>query len=205
MNDTQGNEMIKALISKVIELGTAVKDTGELIRQLPNPQEPLERFNEQLGTLAANILKMEASMKGMDRQLVGMGALQEALDRHAQLFEKPLEKTVHYRHFLGKPVVVFLAMGLCIVVLTTLWVMGWNGAAQYRENDLKWRYAKLLMNVPIQVMVDSAERRYEADPGQFKKDVIAEEERQRELTEYMIRQEELDSAGARLKRGKKIQ
>lgn len=197
--------MIKVLISKVIELGTAVDKTGELIRQLPNQQEPLERWEQQLKTLAANIVKMEAGMKGLDRQLVGMEALQEALYRHAQLFEKPLEKTVHYRHFLGKPAVVFLAMGLCIMVLGMLWVMGWNSAASYKENDLKWRYAKLLMNVPIQVMVDSAERRYEANPGQFKKDVIAEEERQRELTEYMIRQEELDSTGARLKRGKRIQ
>lgn len=110
-----------------------------------------------------------------------------------------------YRHFLGKSAYVFLAMGLSIVLLTVLWITARNSSDQYVENDQKWRFVKLKTDVAIQVVVDSTERRYEADPGQFKKDVEDEEERRREMTTYMMQREELDSVGVRLKRQKKIE
>jgi hypothetical protein len=219
----EGNEMIKALIAKVIDLGKAVKDASELIRQLPNQQEAMERWNQQSNQLAEDIGKLEVCMKdmtaafdkqleklawkisGVERNLGSIDMLQQALERHAGLFEKPLEKTVHYRHFLGKSAFVFLAMSLIIVLLMVLWIKAWNSSDQYAENDQKWRFVKLKTDVAIQVIVDSTERRYEADPGQFKKDVEDEEERRRELTTYMMRREELDSVGVKLKRQKKIE
>lgn len=67
-DNREGNEMIKALISKVIDLGTAVKDTGDLIRQLPNQEEALGRWNQQMDTLAAHIGKMELTDYEMRRE-----------------------------------------------------------------------------------------------------------------------------------------
>jgi ABC-type transporter Mla subunit MlaD len=77
--------MIKALIAKVIDLGTAVKDTSELIRQLPNQQDALERWNEQSDKLAGNIGKLEKYMQQMtgafDKQLQGFAGQMKGLDR----------------------------------------------------------------------------------------------------------------------------
>jgi len=194
----EGNEMVKALIAKVMDLGTAVKDTGELIRQLPNQQEALERWNEQSDKLAGNIGKLETGveemtvafykqlqgfagqMKGIDRQLVGMEALQQALDRHAQLFEKPLEKTVHYRHFLGKPLWVLLGAAVVVWLMGFGWMRTATNADQYKTNDSKWRYIALTRDTLVLHKVEGIDRDYLADPEAFKKLVGEEEERRAE-------------------------
>jgi hypothetical protein len=218
----EGNEMIKALIAKVMDMGTAVKDTSELIRQLPNQQEALERWNEQSDKLAGNIGKLETGlekmtvdfykqlqgfadqMKGMDRQLVGMEALQQALDRHARLFEKPLEKTVHYRHFLGKPLWVLLAAAAVVLLMGFGWMKTATKADQYRTNDSKWRYIALTRDTLVLHKVERIDRDYLSDPDAFKKLVGEEEERRAEEQDKMGAEEANRQDADSLYRGEKI-
>jgi hypothetical protein len=199
----EGNEMIKALIAKVIDLGTAVKDTSELIRQLPNQQEALERWNEQSDKLAGNIGKQETciqqmtgafdqqlrgfaeQIKGVDRQLVGMEVLQAALDQHARLFEKPLEKTVHYRHFLGKPLWVLLAVAVVLGLMGYGWMKTATRSEQLSANDSKWRYIALTRDTLVLHKVEGIDRDYLAGPEAFKKLVGEEEERRAEEQDKM--------------------
>ena len=218
----EGNEMIKALINKVLDLGTAVKDTSELIRQLPNQQEALERWNEQSDKLAENIGKLETCMqamtgafdkqlqvfagqvRGMDRQLVGMEALQQALDRHAQLFEKPLEKTVHYRHFLGKPLWVLIATAVVLGLVAYGWMRTATRADQWAANDSKWRYIALTRDTLVLHKVEGINRDYLADPEAFKK-LVGEEEERRAEEETKMGEEEANRQDAdSLYRGEKI-
>jgi hypothetical protein len=218
----EGNAMIKALIAKVMDMGTAVKDTGELIRQLPNQQEALERWNQQSDKLAENIGKLEkcmeemteafdtrlqgfaGQMKGIDRQLVGMEALQQALDRHAQLFEKPLEKTVHYRHFLGKPLWVLLVTAAVLWLVIYGWMRTATRADQWAANDSKWRYMGLTRDTLVLHKVQSINRQYLADPGAFKKLVGEEEERRAEEVEKVSAEEANHQDADSLYRGEKI-
>lgn len=203
----EGNEMIKALIAKVMDLGTAVKDTGELIRQLPNQQEALERWNQQSDNLAGNIGKLETciqamtgafdkqlqgfaqQIRGVDRQLVGMEALQQALDGHARLFEKPLEKTVHYRHFLGRPLWVLLAVSVVFGLMAFGWMRTATNADQYRTNDSKWRCIALTRDTLVLHKVEHIDRDYLADPEAFKKLVDEEEERRAEEVDKLDEEE----------------
>jgi hypothetical protein len=203
----EGNVMITALIAKVMDMGTAVKDTGELIRQLPNQQDALERWNQQSDKLGENIGKLETciremteafdkrlqgfagQMKGVDRQLVGMEALQEALDRHAGLFEKPLVKTVHYRHFLGKPLWVLLAVAVGLWLMGFGWMRTATNAAQYKTNDSKWRYIAMTRDTLVLHKVEHIDRDYLADPDAFKKLVGEEEERRSEEVEKISEEE----------------
>ena len=218
----EGNEMVKALIAKVIDLGTAVKDTGELIRQLPNQQEALERWNEQSDKLAGNIGKLEKGveemrvafykqlqgfadqMKGVDRQLVGMEVLQQALDRHAQLFEKPLVKTVHYRHFLSKPLWVLLVTGVVLGLMGYGWMRTAARVDQYRANDSKWRYIALTRDTLVLHKVERINRDYLADPEAFKKLVGEEEERRAEEVEKVNAEEANHQDADSLYRGERI-
>ena len=218
----EGNEMIKALIAKVMDMGTAVKDTSELIRQLPNQQEALERWNEQSDKLAGNIGKLETGlekmtvdfykqlqgfadqMKGMDRQLVGMEALQQALDRHARRFEKPLEKTVHYRHFLGKPLWVLLAAAAVVLLMGFCWMKTATKADQYRTNDSKWRYIALTRDTLVLHKVERIDRDYLSAPDAFKKLVGEEEERRAEEQDKMGAEEANRQDADSLYRGEKI-
>jgi hypothetical protein len=218
----EGNVMIKALIARVVDLGTAVKDTGELVRQLPNQQDALERWNQQSDKLAGNIVKLETcmqqmteafdqqlqafagQMKGVDKQLVGMEALQQALDGHARLFEKPLVKTVHYRHFLGKPLWVLLAVAVVVLLMGFGWIETATNADQYRTNDSKWRYIALTRDTLVLHKVEGIDRDYLADPAAFKKLVGEEEERRNEEVEK-VSEEEANRQGAdSLYRGEKI-
>lgn len=218
----EGNEMIKALISKVIDLGTAVKDTSELIRQLPNQQDALERWNQQSDKLAENIGKLETCMqqmtrafdkqlqgfaeqiKGVDRQLVGMEALQQALDVHARLFEKPLVKTVHYRHFLGKPLWVLLGVAVVVCLMGFGWMRTATNVDQYRTNDSKWRYIALTRDTLVLHKVEGINRDYLADPEAFKKLVGEEEERRAEEVAKTSEEEANRQDADSLYRGERI-
>jgi len=214
--------MITALIARVVELGTAVKDTGELIRQLPNQQDALERWNQQSDKLAENIGKLETcvremtgafdkrlqefagQMKGVDRQLVGMEALQTALDRHAGLFEKPLVKTVHYRHFLGKPLWVLLAVAVVVWLMGFGWMRTATNADQYKTNDSKWRYIAMTRDTLVLHKVESINRDYLAGAEAFRKLVAEEEERRAEEVEKMSAEEANHQDADSLYRGERI-
>jgi hypothetical protein len=218
----EGNEMVKALIGKVMDLGTAVKDTSELIRQLPNQQEALERWNQQSDKLAGNIGQLETcmhqitaafdkqlqgfagQMKGVDRQLVGMEALQEALDRHAGLFEKPLVKTVHYRHFLGKPLWVLLATAVVLGLMGYGWMKTSTRSGQWSANDSKWRYIALSRDTLVLHKVERIDRDDLADPEAFKKLVGEEEERRAEEVDKIGEEEANRQDADSLYRGEKI-
>jgi hypothetical protein len=218
----EGNTMIKALIAKVMDMGTAVKDTGDLIRQLPNQQDALERWNEQSDKLAGNIGMLETciremkgafdkqlqgfagQMKGVDRQLVGMEALQEALDRHAKLFEKPLEKTVHYRHFLGKPLWVLLAVAVLLGLMGYGWMKTATRSGQWSANDSKWRYIALTRDTLVLHKVEGIDRDYLADPEAFKKLVGEEEERRAEEVKKVSEEEANHQDADSLYRGERI-
>jgi len=214
--------MVKALIAKVIDLGTAVKDTSELIRQLPNQTEALERWNGQSDKLEGNIGKLETCMQqmteafdrqlqgfakqlnGVDRQLVGMEVLQQALDRHAQLFEKPLGKTVHYRHFLGKPLWVLLVTGVVLGLMGYGWMRTAARVDQYRANDSKWRWISLTRDTLVLHKVYSIDRQYVADPEGATKLVGEEEERRAEEVEKVSAEEANHQDADSLYRGERI-
>jgi hypothetical protein len=211
----EGNELLKALISRVVDLGTDVKESGELIRQLPDRKESLERGEKQLDKLEEAVQHLHACInemtKSFDQQLTWMGVrhfevelLRQELERHAKLFEKPLEKTVHYRHFLGKPLYALGGMFVLLMVVLFFWIRaGWT-ADQYRGNDSKWRHLKLIRDSTLLNTTDRIERDWLADPAAFEKLVREEEERRdkevQKWEEVQARHEEIDE----LHKGEKI-
>jgi hypothetical protein len=211
----EGNEMLKALISKIVDMGTELRGTGELIRQLPDQKDSLDRWNKQLDKLDEGIGKLNGCVKemtksfdqqvtGMDVRLVMIEELQGDLKQHARLFDKPLEKTVHYRHFIGKPLLALGGMFMALVVVLFFWIKaGWK-ADQYRANDSKWRHLKLIRDSMLLNTAEHIERDWLADPAGFEKLVDEEEERRNEevekWSEEQARHQEVDE----LHKGEKI-
>jgi hypothetical protein len=211
----EGNEMLKALISKVVDMGTELRGTGELVRQLPDQKDSLDRWNKQLDKLDEGIGKLNGCVKemtksfdqqvtGMDMRLAEVGILRQELARHAQLFDKPLEKTVHYRHFIGKPLLALGGMFMALVVVLFFWIKaGWR-ADQYRANDSKWRHLKLIRDSTLLNTAEHIERDWLTDPAGFEKLVDEEEERRNEevekWSEEQVRHQEVDE----LHKGEKI-
>jgi hypothetical protein len=211
----EGNEMLKALIAKVVDMGTELRGTGELIRQLPDQKDSFDRWNKQLDKLDEGIDMLNGCVKemaksfdqqvsGMDMRLVEVGSLRLELARHAQLFEKPLEKTVHYRHFIGKPLLALGGMFMALVVVVFFWIKaGWR-ADQYRGNDSKWRHLKLTHDSMVLNRAERIERDWLADPAGFEKLVDEEEERRNEEVEKWAEEQARHQEVDELHKGEKI-
>jgi hypothetical protein len=190
----EGNTMLKALISKVVDLGTAVKDNSELIRQMPDRKETLERGEKQLDELTECVQLLftgtsqmskscDQHLNAMDVRLSEVKMLREELKQHTQLFEKPLEKTIHHRHFLAKPLYTLVVMLLVLMVGAFFWIKTGATSDQYRANDSKWRHLKLIRDSTLLNTTEHIDRDWLADPAAFEQLVNEEEERRNEEME----------------------
>lgn len=212
---SEGNAMLKALINKVVDLGAEVRGAVEVIRQLPDHKESIQAWGKQLKKLEEHIGKLDQCsvdmtksfdqrVAGMHVQLDGVESLRLALERHAELFEKPLEKTVHYRHFLGKPLYVLGGTWLLLCVLVYFWMRTGVRADQFSANDSKWRYLKLTHDSAVLHAAQKIERDYLSAPEDFKKLVSDEEERRNEEVENQMEEQSRHQEVDRLHKEEKI-
>jgi hypothetical protein len=208
-NDTSlqvGEELAKALVAKTIDNGTAIRENGELIREhgdlirkiadqggagqaVDKRLESMEGNVYQLGLIISRLKDVVQKLVEKDTIPVSVvTALRDDLVRHAQLFERPLKKTIHHTHFLGKPLMVLGGMGLVILALIIFWSRTWERAEQHAENDIKWRYIKQTHDPLVWSVLTQAEDQYKLMPDQFKKDVEEEEDRRERLVEKLEQQ-----------------
>jgi hypothetical protein len=178
-------EFQKAMIHKIVDIGIAVKNISDQVRELHDQSSP-QPASEALGEKIDNYTKtfsegMDIMAKLPERISVHAEPLQKALEEHARLFEKPLEKSVHHRHFLAQPLLVLGGMIVVIIVLLFCWNNAWEKADRYETNDIKWRYVELTHDSLVSKSLNEADHAYQADPDQFRKDVVAEEQRRKEL------------------------
>src|ERR1700733_6483207 len=143
---SMGNELTKALIAKTMDNEKATEkntkllgEIGELIRKLPDPETEIRDLGKRLGNLwdfADTVKKETAGLKEAVQKLVARETIQpaaieglrEALKQHVQLFEKPLEKSIHHTHFLGRPLKILGGMFLLIVTMLFFWFSTWQRA-----------------------------------------------------------------------------
>jgi hypothetical protein len=218
----ENSESIKAVVNKVIDMGKSIRETDERLRQteeqvkqLPDLQKNKEAWDQLVKKFDDNVEKQDANLEAlkvliagqvteMNKRMSGVEALRLALVNHAQLFEKPLEKSVHYRHFLGKPLLVLLGMGMVLGAVVFFWIRTGVRADQFTGNDSKWRHLKLTHDTAVLKAAERVERDYLADPDAFKKLVDDEEERRAEEIENMMEAEQRRNRADELHKGEKI-
>jgi hypothetical protein len=187
-------EFKDAMIEKIVNLGADIERISEQIHKLPDPTAALGDFDkrvgeltQRLGQLGDNLGKVGDEFGKISQRLslpvASIDRLSQQLTQHALLFEKPLKKSVHYTHFLGRSMLVGTVLFIMIVGLTILWNRTQIKANQHAENDIKWRQAKLTPDSLVLKALDKTDRAYLADPDGFRKAVIDEEERREELFE----------------------
>jgi transcriptional regulator of heat shock response len=214
-------EFTKALVDKMVGHGTELKNIGEQIRRLPNPIPTMEGIDQRttelansLTQLAADIKKLEGSFAEIPQRLSGPIASVERLGQqlqqhteqmaqHAQLFEKPLKKSVHYTHFMGKPVLVIAILILIIAAESMLWNRSSIQAGQHSENDIKWRAARLSNDTQVSKKLDEIQAVYHANTDLFTKEVIEEEDRLQKLFEQFTQKQHAEQEILQLQENKK--
>ncbi len=208
-----GDELLKIVVDKVIDNGTAIKEAREQIRKLAVQNEAMEDLQLQMERLDKNFKAVEKALTAgqeetgklltgyqdtiksrivefekkvdPDKLIDGMGKLQRDLFKHTEYFEKPARKEIHHRHFLGWPLVTLFGMFVSVGLLVFAWVRALEKAGRYEDNDIKWRYLKLRADRSSNDYLISVQKMQKENPKQFKKDVEAEEEHQMELNERL--------------------
>ncbi|GGB14849.1 hypothetical protein [Puia dinghuensis] len=190
-------EVLKALVDKVVENGSAIRELNELLRKQAQPDPAAAELHQRLGELESHIGAIGKDITTLTMQvghpanplLSGMHSLQNSLEQCRDFFSQPLRKEVHYKHMLGWPLWVLFGLliiaGLELAGLTS----ANNKADLYQQNDLLWRAVRLSEDSLVTHALDKTVRDYQANPDQFRKDVAAEEERLAELAER-LRQEQ---------------
>jgi len=226
---SENGELLKVLIDKTVDNGTAIKDTQELIRKL-NPEVAvagLDRRMEELeGRVAGSITALDGRVTQMEGKInviregvaavnVQLGEpsgwlmnsmrdLRLSLEGYVEMFSKPMKKEVHHRHFLGWP--IFVLFGL-LVVVGVEWMALTSArtrAELHEQNDVLWRAARLSDDPAVTGALDGVVRQYDANPAQFEKDLVAEEERRVELFEQRQREDAAKGKIQELEKEKKV-
>ena len=172
----------------------------ELVRELPNKMEAVEKglteIDERVDTCSAWSSEVSGRMNVLElsmRQVVekplalesAMGALRDELRKHAELFEKPQEKTVNHRHHLHYYVWIIIGLFGACTGLGWLWMNARKEADRNATNDILWRGARQYLDSSLLGELDTLKNRQDSDPEQFRKDVLAQEEHSEELTEKL--------------------
>lgn len=209
------DEILKALIGKVIDLGSAMQENTAQLKKLADQQDVMGSVNErslvqekQIEELIRKNGEVQEEVRKIGERLdIPTGkieTLQQQLERHGRLFEKPLDKTVHYRHYVGWPIVVILGMLFITTSSVAVAVRQWQRVDDYRAGDYKWRYVHFSRDTAVWQLVDRAERRYRNNPDEFINEVQGEEERRDQLARNMQRAEEANENIKKLNKQERV-
>lgn len=185
---------VEALAKDMEMMGQGMEMLSKEVEKLGKGGEMLgkamEAFGKKVDGFGELVKKSEDAVISLRESkaipVAHIEALRLDMSKHKALFEKPLQKDVHYRHFLGRPILVLGGLFLLMLGLIFLWDRARWRAEGYSENDIRWRYVKLTQDSLVSKELNEAERVYQANPDQFRKDVVAEEERRQELYEKWL-------------------
>ena len=194
-------ELAKAMVDKLMDIGNEVNEIQDSVRRLVVLQKPMEKLQDgvqKMNTIAADgqeLMKgmvqwhnqMQGHVAQFERQVQqhelkqGMNELNAAIKDHIDFFGQSVKKEIHYKHFVGKPLVVIVMLVVIAGMLTAGWMDALKWATRSAGTDIKWRYIQT--RYEWRQFADSVERWYQADPTGLEKEV-KEEERRRRLAGY---------------------
>jgi hypothetical protein len=190
MGMSVGDELLKAMIDKIDKNTAAIKETNAQLKMLTVQIEALQAMPKQVAEMEALVGETKKSIDTLSAKPEipeeKIELLRTDLHRHIEYFEKPVKKEIHYKHFVGRPVVViFILVGIVAGLISWL-VVSRERADRYVANDLKFRNVKLFKDAGMLRLLQEVDSGYEANPDEFRKDVQAEEDRRARLAEKML-------------------
>jgi hypothetical protein len=190
MGMSVGDEVLKAMIDTIDKNTAAIKETNAQVKMLTAPIEALQAVPKQVAEMGARVGETKKSIDtlsgkpGIPEEKIEL--LRTDLHSHIEYFEKPARKEIHYKHFVGRPVVViFILVGIVAGLISWL-VVSRERADRYVASDLKFRDVKLFQDAGLLRLLQEVDSGYEANPDEFRKDVEAEEDRRARLAEKIL-------------------
>jgi hypothetical protein len=205
-----GDELLKVLIDKVVENGSKIGQIKEQIQKLQEPSAESKAADQRIAVLEqrSEVLKM-----GIDKVQKQFGQLEDArtkmtdlqndLKGYIHIFENPKLKEVHHKHFLARPAMTFFVVFVIITAETAALITSRDKAEHYEQNDIKWRAACLSEDTTVTNTLNTCQRDYNADPVQFRKDIVTEEERRSEVLQSLLQKQEAEQKIQELQDAKK--
>jgi|GEM_PF-6329766 len=193
------DELLKALIDKAVDNGKGINDIKEMLRRQTDLSAALQDVGktvsgqaERMDRSHARIEEINADVKKIVQQTARDGsaeALRGEIVGLREFLRQPVKKEMHYKYFLGKPLLVHVPMIMLIGVLSALLVRNIGRADDHEANDMKWRYVKLNAVNEAQGYLSGIEERYRADPRVFTNEVVEEEDRRQQLFQKKLEEE----------------
>ena len=191
---TVGEELFKVMIDKIDKNTAAIKETNAQLKSLTGPVGALQGVPKQVsdmetlvGETKASIDKLVAKPEIPEEKIK---RLREDLHKHIEYFEKPARKEIHYKHFVGKPVIVILVLWCAVAGLVAWLVIAEERASRYIANDIKFRRVELIKDSGLLSALQWLDSSYKANPDEFRKDVESEEVRRARLAEKLLEKQE---------------
>ena len=154
MDKTGGSsdELLKVVIDKIMDSGTAIREIREQVRRLMVQNEIVGELDQRIdkqemhltSIIKALSVNQDKTGKALehyhaalgnqinslkdklnpDKLIDTMGDLQGGLRKHIKYFEEPGVKEIHYRHIIGNSAIVVIAEFLAIVILLFFLIKG---------------------------------------------------------------------------------
>jgi len=214
MSDPMRGEVLKALVDKVVDIGKGINEVRETLRKFPDPAAAIQEIGKSIGEQGANVTGQGAILNEISegvKRIIKQTAPDQSVEAVRQeivqlrlLLEQPLKKEVHYRHFLGKPLLILIPAIIVIGVLSAFLVMSREELHDHAENDMKWRYNKLMADSVNLRILHSIDDKYSNNPEQFGRDVKEEEDRKQQLYENLSQVHRAEDEIQRLEKKKKL-
>ena len=218
------DHLLNTLNDKVIDTQGAVRENTaqirimassvELVREIPEKMEALESqvasSVQRAGALGKQMVSLDQSVQkridaldavvqqGIARPVMlekSIADLQVGLKRHAELFEKPLTKSVHYRYELHWSSWVILVLVMLCSWLTAVWYNTQQEANSYERSNVLWRGARQVKDSVTFHELNSLEQQYNSNPEKVRAEIDSEEASDAALTqrikEISVKTEEL--------------
>jgi hypothetical protein len=130
--------------------------------------------------------------------------LRDDMAKFIRFFEVPRHKDVHYTHFMGKTLILTIGLVFIILVEGVFLSQAWGQIDRRKENDIKWRCAKLYNRVyGIQTLPITDSFYKKMGPEAFSKAVEDEEDRRQALFEKQLQIDEAQGEIEKLEQKKK--
>jgi hypothetical protein len=182
---------LPAKLSEVLEGLLAVEERLETCcAWMNNVSERMDALDKMaMSKLNERMYGLEFSMRQLAEKPTALDNATEVLRaemrKHAELFEKPQKKTVHHWHYLHYYGWIIFGLVFACAGLIVLWGNARRDAERNATNDILWRGARQVLDPLLMGELDTVKNRHDADPEQFRQDVIAEDEHNEELTEKL--------------------
>lgn len=223
----EGDELTKAMIAQIDKNEKAIRknevtiaeikaEVGKLpdqavMQQILRDLEKMEKdqgdvdkaFKEIAYTFLLNYKQDSKQAVAADKLTNALNEHSKEMHEHKQLFERPLEKSVHYTHFLGKPLWALGGMMVIICTMAYFWNRTSVKADQHERNDVQWRYMMLTPDSIVLHALCRAKEIYRSDPEEIRKYVTGEEDRRAELFAKWLRQDQTNKEIEELKKKEK--